>query len=216
MSDSEKPILYSYWRSSCAWRVRIALNLKGIDYEYRTVNLLSKEALDDLSKYNPARLVPVLVVKGQSIAESLAIIDYLEDVYPEKSLHPKDPILKARAKAIFLHVACGIQPLQNLKVLQFVNQKTPGYGSEWSAHWITLGLNSLEEMLKKGSGKYCVGDEITVADLAIPSIVYNAKRFGVPLTNYPNITRIDEALGKIPEFQKACPDAQPDAGLNAK
>ncbi|CAI5456425.1 unnamed protein product [Caenorhabditis angaria] len=220
MSDKQqqKPILYSYWRSSCAWRVRIALAIKGIEYDYKTVNLLSQEELNapEFVKINPAKRVPALVVNnGEAITESLAIVEYLEDIHPENSLFPKDPVKRAYAREIALHITSGMQPLQNSSVLKFLNTKEAGSGAKWAQHWLTVGFGALEQLLAKHSGKYCVGDEVTVADLCIPSIVYNANRFNIDLTPFPNVKRIDSNLAILPEFIAAIPDNQPDAGLNA-
>ncbi|CAI4229819.1 unnamed protein product [Auanema sp. JU1783] len=213
-----KPILYSYWRSSCSWRVRIALNLKGIDYEYKTVNLLDSNALNapDFVTVTPIQKVPVFIDNGHPIAESLAIIEYLEDKYPNKTrLLPTDPLKRAEARAIALHVTAGIQPLQNLAVLKHLNSQAEGKGKEFATHFLTTGLTKLEDLVKKSAGKYCVGDEVSIADLVVPSILYNANRFGVNVSQFPTLLRINESLGQIKEFKDAEPDAQPDANLNA-
>ncbi|PAV63899.1 hypothetical protein WR25_03274 [Diploscapter pachys] len=214
-----KPILYSYWRSSCSWRVRIALNLKGIDYEYRTVNLLSKEEKNapEWVAINPSKKVPAFVDGDATITESLAIIEYIEDKYAEKGkpLLPKDLKLRAQSRAIALHISAGIQPIQNVRVLAFLNAKEPDSGPKWANHWLTEGLKELEMLVAKSAGKCAVGDEVSIADLCIPSILYNAKRFNVDLTQFPVLVKINEHLSTIPEFQAAEPDKQPDAGLNA-
>ncbi|EYB98272.1 hypothetical protein Y032_0132g1686 [Ancylostoma ceylanicum] len=215
---NSKPILYSYWRSSCAWRVRIALNLKKIDYEYKTINLLSKEDMNspDFLAVNPARKVPALVVDGVPLTESMAIMEYLEEAYPDGcSILPKDPIHRAQSRAIALQIVAGIQPVQNLRILKYLNEQTPGSGAKWASHWLTDGLRDLEAMLSRSAGVYAVGDKVTIADLCIPSIVYNAKRWGVDVSAFPTLSKIDAALGEIPEFQAAHPDKQPDANLNA-
>uniref|UniRef100_A0A8R1DXX3 maleylacetoacetate isomerase n=1 Tax=Caenorhabditis japonica TaxID=281687 RepID=A0A8R1DXX3_CAEJA len=215
MTSEQKPILYSYWRSSCSWRVRIALALKNIDYEYRTVDLLSQDAKDQLKSVNPVGRVPLLLVNNYTINESLAIIEYLDENYPGVPLLPKDPIKRAQARAIALHVTSGIQPLHNLKVLQILNKKESGLGGEFAKQFLTDGLTALENLLKESSGKYSVGDEITVADLVIPSLLYTAGRFNLDLSPYPTINRINDTLAEIPAFIAAHPDNQPDAGLNA-
>ncbi|CAI2356118.1 unnamed protein product [Caenorhabditis sp. 36 PRJEB53466] len=211
----QKPVLYSYWRSSCAWRVRIALALKKIDYEYKTVDLLSEEAKNSLKSINPAAKVPSFVVNGQTINESLAIIEYLDEVCPEPALLPKDTVKRAQARAIALHVTSGIQPLHNLKVLQTLNKKEAGLGAQFAKQFVVDGLTALEVLLKESSGKYAVGDDVTIADLVIPSVLYSAARFNLDLSPYPTVTRINATLAQIPAFIAAHPDHQPDAGLNA-
>ncbi|WKY11219.1 hypothetical protein Q1695_003073 [Nippostrongylus brasiliensis] len=211
-------VLYSYWRSSCAWRVRIALNLKKAEYEYKTVNLLSADALNDptFRAVNPAGKVPALVVDGQPITESLAIIEYLDEIFPDVSpLLPQDPIQRAQARAIALQITAGIQPIQNLRVLKHVNSLIPNAGQQWAKHWLSDGLRDLENMLSRTSGCYAVGNSITVADLCIPSIVYNARRNGVEVEQFPTLCKVNDNLSKIPEFIAAEANNQPDAQLNA-
>ncbi|CAA91449.1 putative maleylacetoacetate isomerase [Caenorhabditis elegans] len=213
--SNQKPVLYSYWRSSCSWRVRIALALKNVDYEYKTVDLLSEEAKSKLKEINPAAKVPTFVVDGQVITESLAIIEYLEETHPDVPLLPKDPIKRAHARAISLLVASGIQPLHNLKVLQLLNKKEAGFGGQFAKQFVVEGLTALEILLKQHSGKYAVGDDVTIADLSIPPLIYSANRFNLDLSPYPTVNRINETLADIPAFIAAHPDNQPDTGLNA-
>ncbi|EGT41462.1 hypothetical protein CAEBREN_28076 [Caenorhabditis brenneri] len=215
MSSEQKPVLYSYWRSSCSWRVRIALGLKNIDYEYKTVNLLSAEALSELKEINPAAKVPTYVDNGHALSESMAIIEYLEETHPEVPLLPKDPVKRALARQIALLVTSGIQPLHNLKVLQTLNKKEAGLGQQFAKQFVVEGLTALEVLLKQNSGKYCIGDELTMADLNIPPLVYSANRFGLDLSAYPTVNRINATLAEIPAFIAAHPDNQPDTGLNA-
>ncbi|CAJ0584287.1 unnamed protein product, partial [Mesorhabditis spiculigera] len=213
-----KPILYSYWRSSCSWRVRIALNLKNIDYEYKTVNLLSKEALEDpeFVKANPVKKVPAYIDQGHAITESLAIIEYLEERYPDRfPLLPKDLFQRGQARAVALQIAAGIQPIQNMRVLKYLNAEEAGKGAKWANHWLVDGLSDLERLLEKSAGKFAVGDQLSIADIGIPSILYNARRFSVDTTQFPILTRLDKALGLIDAFADAHPDKQPDANLNA-
>ncbi|CAJ0946988.1 unnamed protein product, partial [Mesorhabditis belari] len=213
-----KPILYSYWRSSCSWRVRIALNLKEIDYDYRTVNLLSKEALEEpeFVKANPAKKVPAFVDNGKSITESLAIIEYLEEKYPDRfPLLPKDLAQRGQARAVALQIAAGIQPLQNLRVLKYLNAEEAGKGAKWAQHWLIDGLRDLEHLLEQTSGKFAVGDQVSIGDIGIPSILYNAKRFNVDTSQFPILSRLDKSLSLIDQFAAAHPDKQPDANLNA-
>uniref|UniRef100_A0A2R5LKH8 Putative glutathione s-transferase n=1 Tax=Ornithodoros turicata TaxID=34597 RepID=A0A2R5LKH8_9ACAR len=207
---SSKPILYSYFRSSCAYRVRIALALKNIDYEYRAVSLIKdggEQHSSEFKKLNPMSQVPVLVVDGQTLSQSLAIIEYLEEKYPGTSLLPKDPILRAKARSLAHLVASGIQPLQNLNVLQRLDETKR---NEWCVHFISKGFQALEEMLTKTAGKYCVGDEVSVADACLVPQVYNANRFKVDMSTFPNIVRINAALVELPAFKAAHPSCQPD------
>uniref|UniRef100_A0A0K0D2E9 maleylacetoacetate isomerase n=1 Tax=Angiostrongylus cantonensis TaxID=6313 RepID=A0A0K0D2E9_ANGCA len=214
---NSKLVLYSYWRSSCAWRVRIALNLKNVEYEYRSVNLLSAED-NEFVKVNPTRKVPALMVDDKPLTESLAIMEYLEEAYPDRfPLLPKDPIQRAQSRAIALQVTAGIQPIQNIRVLKYVGEQTPGAAPKWAAYWLIDGLRDLEDMVSRSAGVYAVGDKVTLADLCIPSIIYNAKRYtwNVDVSQFPILCKINDALAQIPEFQAAHPDKQPDANLNA-
>ncbi|CAI2316001.1 unnamed protein product [Caenorhabditis sp. 36 PRJEB53466] len=208
-----KPILYSYWRSSCSWRVRIALSLKNIDYEYRPIDLFSEESKSnpEFVKHNPARKVPTLVINGLSLSESLAIIEYLDEAYPEPPLLPKELEKRAYVRAIALHVASGIQPLQAISIHKMLNDKEPGFGDSWCNHFVTKGFKALEELLIKHSGKYCVGDQLTIADIVLPSIIFNANIYKVDMSPYPTMNRINATLAELPHFKAAHPDAQPDA-----
>ncbi|VDM52861.1 unnamed protein product [Angiostrongylus costaricensis] len=202
---NSKLVLYSYWRSSCAWRVRIALNLKNVEYEYRSVNLLSADD-NEFVKVNPTRKVPALVVDDKHLTESLAIMEYLEEAYPDRfPLLPKDPIQRAQSRAIALQVTAGIQPIQNIRVLKYVGEQTPGAAPE-----------VFNDMVSRCAGVYAVGDKVTLADLCIPSIIYNAKRYtwNVDVSQFPILCKINDTLAQIPEFQAAHPDKQPDANLN--
>ncbi|KJH42573.1 maleylacetoacetate isomerase [Dictyocaulus viviparus] len=212
---NSKLVLYSYWRSSCAWRVRIALNLKKLEYDYKTVNLLSADDLNEFAKLNPAQKVPALLVGGTPITESIAIIEYLDEVYPDRyPLLPKDPIQRAQSRAIALQIAANIQPIQNIRILKYVGEQTPGAAPKWASYWLTDGLRDLEAMVSRTCGVFAVGDKVTIADLCIPSIMYNAKRWNVDVSQFPNLCKIESALSEIPEFEAAHPNNQPDANLN--
>ncbi|MFH4977058.1 hypothetical protein AB6A40_003767 [Gnathostoma spinigerum] len=175
-----KPILYSYWRSSCSWRVRAALELKGIEYECKTINLVENDQVaKEYLRMNPVGYVPTFVHKNAVIFESLAILEYLEEAFPDRqALLPKDPIGRATVRAIALQIIAGIQPLQNLKVLKTINADYggPSARASWAIRWIERGFEGLEKHLEKTSGKYCYGDEITIADVCLVPQVYNAKR----------------------------------------
>lgn len=211
-----KPILYSYWRSSCAWRVRIALALKNIDYDYRPIDLFSEESKNNAEfvKHNPAKKVPTLIINGLSLTESLAIIEYLDEAYPDPPFLPKELDKRAYSRAISLHIVSSIQPLQAISVHKMLNEKEAGYGDYWCNHFVTRGFQALEELLRKYSGKYCVGDQLTIADINIPSIIYNAKLYKVDMSPYPTLVRISGTLEEDPRFQGAHPDRQPDAPKN--
>ena len=204
-----QPILYSYFRSSCSWRVRSALALKGIEYEYRAVNLLKAEQKDDEYKdVNPQCLLPALVIDGHTFGQSVAIIEYLDEKYPNPPLLPRDdPIKRADVRRLALMIAADIQPVQNLRVLKYVGDDKKMEFGKWVIH---TGFVALEEALKKTAGKYCYGDEITIADICLVPQVFNANRFKVDMSEFPIISRIEEELSKHEAFQKAHPTQQPD------
>eukprot|EP00252_Welwitschia_mirabilis_P017551 TRINITY_DN3886_c0_g1_i1.p1 TRINITY_DN3886_c0_g1~~TRINITY_DN3886_c0_g1_i1.p1 ORF type:complete len:228 (-),score=50.13 TRINITY_DN3886_c0_g1_i1:297-980(-) len=208
-----KLVLYSYWRSSCAWRVRIALKLKGLSYEYKAVNLLKGEQYsDEYTKINPVQFVPSLVDGDTVISDSLAIILYLEDKYPEHSVFPKDLRMKAISLQAATIVESTIQPLQNTSVLKIIEEKL---GKEeqlnWARSFIERGFTALEKLLKNVAQKYCVGDQVTMADVYLVPQLYNAGRYNVDMTKFPVLQRIYSALVDLPEFQETRPEKQPDA-----
>ncbi|XP_022799081.1 maleylacetoacetate isomerase-like isoform X2 [Stylophora pistillata] len=175
--DMTKPVLYSYFRSSCSWRVRTALALKGIEYDTHAVHLLKdggQQFSDEFKKLNPMGYVPALVIDGHTLADSLSIIEYLDETRPDPPLLPRDdPFKKALARQVSQTIASGIQPIQNLSVLKYLGDERK---TEWGHHWINKGFCNLEKILERTSGKYCVGDEITMADLCLVPQVYNANR----------------------------------------
>ncbi|XP_069345173.1 maleylacetoacetate isomerase isoform X2 [Eulemur rufifrons] len=213
-----KPILYSYFRSSCSWRVRIALALKGIDHETITINLI-KDGGQQFSKefqaLNPMKQVPVLKIDGITIGQSLAIIEYLEETRPTPRLLPQDPKKKASVRMISDLIASGIQPLQNLSILEQVGQENQ---LTWAQNVVTSGFTdysrglptALERILQSTAGQYCVGDEVSMADLCLVPQVANAERFKVDLTAYPTISRINKTLLSLEAFQVSHPCRQPD------
>ncbi|CAD5123286.1 DgyrCDS11645 [Dimorphilus gyrociliatus] len=205
-----KPVLYSYFRSSASWRVRIALSLKKIDYDYKPVHLVKDGGFQNTEEYreiNPMRQVPSLVIDGHTLTQSIPIIEYLDETVADgPDLLPKDPVLRAKARALAETINSGIQPIQNLSVLNKIGETKV----EWAKYWIERGFDNLEKMLEKTAGKYSVGDVVTIADLCLVPQIYNAERFKVPTSNYPNIARIGENLEKLPEFQAAHPSQQPD------
>lgn len=212
--------LYSYWRSSAAYRVRIALNLKGMDYAIQPVHLVrdgGQQHADAYRKLNPQQLVPVLLDGERVIRQSLAIIEYLDEVYPDTpALLPRDLRERARVRGLALAIACDIHPPGNLRVLQYLEHELDADAAQktaWSRHWIKVGFDALEAMLASnpGTAGFCGGDEPTIADCCLVPQVYNARRFEVPLDAYPTIVRIDAACRKLDAFKRAAPEAQPDA-----
>ncbi|XP_073443528.1 maleylacetoacetate isomerase isoform X2 [Dendrobates tinctorius] len=209
MAAVEKPLLFSYFRSSCSWRVRIALALKGIEYDLRPVNLIQdggQQRTDEYKRVNPMQQVPALRIDGVTLSQSLAIIEYLEETRPLPPLLPGDPLKRAQCRMISDHIASGIQPVQNLDVLQRVGDRS----LEWAQHYITRGFQALELLLRDTAGRYCVSDEVTMADLCLVPQVANADRFQVDMTPFPTISRINRALLQLEAFQISHPSRQPD------
>jgi maleylacetoacetate isomerase len=205
-------VLYDYYRSSAAYRVRIALNLKGIPYESRPVNLLhSEQRGDEYRALNPQGLVPMLEIDGHRLTQSLSIMVYLDQVYPEHPLMPRDPVDGAHVRAMALTIACDIHPLNNLRVLKYLSNEL-GLPQEerdaWYIHWIREGLPALETLAKPGAGKFLFGDEPTIADVCLVPQLFNARRFNVPLDDFPTLLRADESANKLEAFAAAHPDRQ--------
>ncbi|MCL7941400.1 maleylacetoacetate isomerase [Halomonas sp. ATCH28] len=210
--------LYGYYRSSAAYRVRIALNLKGLDYEQAPVNLVKGEQrLDANLARNPQGLVPSLVTDhGLVLNQSLAICEYLDERHPEPPLLPADAEGRARVRSLAQLVACEIHPLNNLRVLKYLVGEL-GLDDEaklsWYRHWIAEGFAALETQLSReaGSGDFCHGDTPSLADICLIPQVYNAERFACDLSHYPTIRRIAANCRALPAFSQAAPEAQPDA-----
>ncbi|ORZ04040.1 hypothetical protein BCR41DRAFT_313426 [Lobosporangium transversale] len=212
MSEStiDRPVLYSYFRSSCSWRVRIALNLKKIDYEIRPINLVKGEQKSsEYLKISPFGYVPAYVdIKtGETLIESISILEYLDEVYPETPLLPSDPLERAQVRALVQTVAMGIQPVTNLRILQYVGDEKK---AEWAKHFLTEGFKALEAMLEKTAKEFAFGDSITMADVVIVPQVYNGFRFGVDMSAFPIISRLNSKLNELPEFRRAHPSEQID------
>lgn len=202
--------LYSHWISSCAWRVRIALNLKGLDYEYKTVNLLKGDQFSsEFQNLNPVGKVPALVDEDVVVADSFAIIMYLEDKYPQCPLLLGDLQKKALNYQASSIVASGIQPFHNLK---YIEEKLGSSEKLLCAqHHIKKGLAALETLLEGYSGKYATGDEVALADLFLAPQLGSSERFNVDMAKFPLLRRLNDAYSELPPFQNAVPEKQPDA-----
>jgi len=210
--------LIGYFRSSAAFRVRIALNFKGLKVEHASRHLRKGEqSAPDYVALNPQKLVPALVLDdGAVLTQSLAIIEYLEEAHPEPPLLPKSPVDRARVRALALIVSADIHPIQNLRVMGYLRDKfgqTEESAFAWSRHWIETGFDAYEAMLAKdsGTGRFSHGDSPTVADMCLVPQVFNAGRFKVDMSRYPTIQRIYETCMKLPAFDAAQPVRQPDA-----
>ena len=207
-----RPVLYDYYRSSAAYRVRIALNLKGVDYEQRPVNLAdSAQKSDEYRALNPQGLVPMLEIDGHRLTQSLAIMVYLDQTIPEPVLMPRDPADGAHVRAMAMAIACDIHPLNNLRVLKYLKGELEHSQDEidrWYAHWIVEGLGPLEAMAAPQAGAFLFGDAPTIADVCLVPQLYNARRFSVPLDAYPTLLRADENATKLDAFAMAHPDKQ--------
>lgn len=210
--------LHSYFRSSAAFRVRIALNLKGLDYEQIPVNLLKGEhRLEAHRRRNPQGLVPVLETEqGSALTQSMAICEYLEERYPEPPLLPESLEARARVRSLALLVACEMHPLNNVSVLGYLTD-TIGVDEAtklaWYQHWVTKGFTAFEARLTQeaATGTFCHGDKPTLADVFLVPQMFNAERFNCDLSAFPTLVRIADRCRELPEFEKAAPAAQTDA-----
>jgi maleylacetoacetate isomerase len=211
--------LYTFFRSSASHRVRIALNLKGLQYDQAPIHLRrgGGEQLSAAYKaINPQALVPALEDDGKILTQSLAIIEYLEERYPQPPLLPRDPADKALVRSLALIVACEVHPIQNLRVLQYVKREynqSDEQVNRWAQHWIDLGLAALEQMIvaQPRRGKFCFGDTPTLADICLVPQLGNARRYGCDLSPYPAILEIEKNCKALPAFADAAPEKQPDA-----
>ncbi len=208
--------LYSYFRSSAAYRVRIALNLKGVAYDIVPVNLLQSEQKSaDYMARNPQGLVPALALDDDGvIAQSMAILEWLEETHPTPALLPENPMARARVRSLANNIACDIHPLNNLAVLDYLKRELSGNEeqvSAWYTAWVRRGFDAVEKTLAETAGDFCFGDNPTFADCCLIPQVFNADRFDVPTRDYPTIRRVNDHCLSLAAFTKAAPAAQPDA-----
>ena len=211
--------LYTFFRSSASYRVRIALNIKGLSYEQVPIHLRRSggEQLGAAYKaINPQALVPALDDNGKILTQSLAIIEYLDETHPTPPLLPSGPADKALVRSMAMVIACEVHPIQNLRVLNYVKatyNQTDAQVNQWAQHWIDLGLSALEPMIvaRLKRGKFCFGDTPTLADICLIPQLGNARRYGCDLSKYPTILEIEKSCMALPAFADAAPEKQPDA-----
>ena len=205
-------ILYDYYRSSAAYRVRIALNFKEVEYESRPVNLLeSAQKSDEYRSLNPQGFVPMLEMDGNRLTQSLAIMGYLDQKFPTKPLLPAAAEARAHVLSLALTVACDIHPLNNLRVLKYLKDKLSveeEARNDWYRHWVSEGLGALEALAAARSSKFLFGDNPTMADICLVPQLYNARRFNVPLDDYPTLVRADENANRLEAFAAVHPDRE--------
>ncbi|WP_231757549.1 maleylacetoacetate isomerase [Microbulbifer elongatus] len=213
--------LHGYFRSSASYRVRIALNLKGLEYQYRPVNLLKGEQKEEPHKsLNPQGLVPALIDDGQVLTQSLAILEWLDEQHPQPALLPDGALARARVRALAYNVACDIQPVQNLRVLKYLQAELGASDEQkvaWIRHWIGLGFDALEAQLapqlNAQSTAFVGGETPGLFECCLVPQIYSAERFGVAVSDYPTIARIGADCAALPAFEKARPENQPDSTL---
>jgi maleylpyruvate isomerase len=212
--------LYGFWRSTATWRVRIALRYKGIAHEYEPVNLGKNGGEQNSAAFrevNPMRQVPVLELTHANavrrLTQSMAILEYLEEAFPDPALLPTDAFLRARARQLAEMIVSGIQPLQNTSVQRWVKDELGRDERLWTHHWVTRGLDALEPVACETAGAFLVGDAVSFADLCLVPELHFARRFGVDLAPYPTLTRIESACAKLPSFEGAHAERQPDCDL---
>lgn len=210
------PVLYGYFRSSCSWRVRISLAHKGIDVQHVPVHLVRDGGQQHQAAHhlrNPMHQVPVFEIEGEHLSQSLAILTYIEELHPTPALLPSTALLRAKCMQFAEMVNAGIQPLQNLAVMQHLQAEykwTKPQALAWSAHWIHTGLKALDAFADTVSGHYSIGDEVSIADCCLYPQLYNAKRFGLSISDYPRLAQIEQNLSVLDAFITSDPSRQPD------
>ena len=211
--------LYGYWRSTAAYRVRIALALKNINHDQASIDLVKGGGEQHQPLYreiNPQGLVPALEIDGQIITQSMAILEYLEEQYPEPSILSPDPFLKSQIRAFAQSIACDIHPLNNLRVLQYLKAElavADQQKSDWYLFWVAEGFKALERTIDEADNQFafCFGEQPSMADICLIPQIYNAHRFHCPIEDYPNLRRINENCLKLDSFIRAMPENQADA-----
>lgn len=210
-----KLVLWSYWRSSASYRVRIALALKGLAYDYRAVDLVRDEQADPAYREkHPQALVPTLEVDGVPLVQSLAILEWLEETFPQPALLPNDPFARARVRGFALAVACEVAPLSNLAVRRYLERALgldEAAQNRWHHRWLQAGLEACEQMIRREPGPFCFGREPSLADCLLVPQLYNARRYGFPLDPFPRLREAEAAMLASPAVQRAVPESQPDA-----
>ena len=207
--------LYSFFRSSAAYRVRIALNLKGLPFDTVPIHLTrdgGRQHSPEFHAVNPQERVPALALPGEVLLQSLAIIEYLDEIHPEPALLPADAIARAKVRAVAQIIACDIHPLNNVGPLNYLRHELKADKAAveaWYRHWVDAGFAAVEALIRPGP--YAFGPQVTMADICLVPQVYNARRFKVPLDRFPRISAVDAALLKLPAFDAARPELQPDA-----
>ena len=207
--------LYNYFRSSASYRVRIALALKGLEYDYKAVHLARNEHFQEsFAAGSAARLVPLLRDGDAVLTQSLAIIEYLDELHPQPPLLPPDPRGRARVRALAYDVACEIHPLNNLRVLRYLTRDLrvgEDDKNRWYRHWVETGLEAIERQLAAAPSTYCHGEAPTLADCVLVPQIFNARRFDCRLDHVPQVMRVFDACMKLPAFEGTRPEACPDA-----
>ncbi|MBI3367094.1 MAG: maleylacetoacetate isomerase [Burkholderiales bacterium] len=207
--------LYNYFRSSASFRVRIALALKGLDYDYRPVHLIKNEQFNEsYAAVSASRLVPLLKDGDAMVTQSLAIMEYLDEVYPEPPLLPRDALGRARVRTLSLDIACEIHPLNNLRVLRYLVRDlklSEDDKDRWYRHWVETGLETVERQLAAQPSTYCHGETPTMADCVLVPQIFNARRVDSRLDHVPQLLRVFDACMKLPAFEQTQPSRCPDA-----
>ena len=208
--------LYNYFRSSASWRVRIALALKGLDYDYAPIHLVKNEqSSGSFAEQQPSHLVPALVLDdGQWLSQSMAILEYLDETHPEPPLLPAGALARAQVRALAQDIGCDIHPINNLRVLRYLKNELgheQAAVDRWYRHWVATGLAIVEKRLAATAGQFCFGDTPGLADCVLVPQIYNAQRFECPLDDYPTVMRINAACLALPAFANTHPSACPDA-----